>query len=167
MGPKRGPKIGPRGRNQKKVGKYFLSGPTRGLKGPPPPPGGLAPGLHPKKNSGHELKCDFYTLLVILRCKNRLLATIRPFRLGVDLAQVKNRVFWSFWAILGILGKTAEIPWLYWDHFWMTSGDTYEGWSTVFFQWFHSKGIPRWPWYFNGFAPKCPKLLKMTKKHEF
>ena len=29
------------------------------------------------------------------------------------------------------------------------------------------KGIPRWPWYFNGFAPKCPKSLKMTKNPRF
>ena len=39
----------------------------RGLKAPPPLPRDLRQVYTPKKFSGHELKCDFYTLFMILR----------------------------------------------------------------------------------------------------
>ena len=62
------------------------------------------PQIDSQKNRERSSKCGFQRLLVILIGWKSHLG--RPPTWGAVLAQVKNRVFWSFLAILGILGQT-------------------------------------------------------------
>ena len=53
----------------------------------------------------------------------------------------------------------------------MTSGATYEGWSSVFFLDLHSKGVPKMAMIFQRVCPKMPKTAqtrsKRPKKRDF
>ena len=47
----------------------------------------------------------------------------------------------------------------------MTSGDAYEGWSTVFFQCLDSKGDPKMTMVFQLVSPKSPKIVQNDQKN--
>ena len=106
------------------------------------------------------------------------MATIRPFRWGVDLAQVKNRVFlvilsdfeqfWAFWA--KPLKNHGS-----WDHLWSagigrkqytTPHRCHQRSSNGCFCVVHSKGDPNMAMVLQRFGPKCPKSIKIAQNDQ-
>ena len=109
---------------KKKRDSFFqlFWGVLQGAKSPPPR---LAPGLHPKKFSGHELKCDFYTLFgdpkgvkpAFWPPSGRLDGVLpwRKLKIRVFLAILSDfERFWAFWVkplkYHGHTGITFGVP---------------------------------------------------------